>query len=84
MVNYGYNKGTEGWKEDKKITLAFKLSKRLSIPIGYVAGFHNLYIEVDGTYGGVRIRHMSHLTEEQDKELTEKSDKIYEEVMSIK
>ena len=80
-MNYGYNESSKYWKEDKKQELAKRLSKELKILIGYVAGFGNLYLEIDGSYGGVRIRHMTQLTDKEIDELVEKADKVYDEVM---
>ena len=81
MVNYGYNEKCKNWNEDKKQELAEELSKVLKIPIGYVSGFGNLYIEIDGLYKGVRIRHMTQLSDEQVERIVDKADDVYDKVM---
>jgi len=39
------------------------------------------YIEVDGSYGGVRIRRITNMSESKQKELIRKADQIYLEIM---
>lgn len=82
-MNYGYNEKTKYWKENRKMTLAFELSKALKIQIGNNSNDgHSPYIEVDGAYGGVRIRRITHLSEKEHQKLVKKSDEIYETIMN--
>jgi len=85
-MNYGYNKSTRNWNEKKKWILAEKISKDLNIPIetgnrSYKNDGSSPYIEVDGAYGGVRVRRITHLSEEEHFKLVKDSDNIYDEVM---
>jgi len=83
-MNYGYNKNCKGWKENCKITLAFQLSSALKIGIGNNSNDGvSPYIEVNGAYGGVRIRRITHLSDKAHEELVKKADKVYDEVMRI-
>jgi hypothetical protein len=87
-MNYGYQQSCLNWDESKKDILAERLCKLLE-----EFGFKNVngyspgsfpYIEVDGNYGGVRIRRITHLSESMQNELVEKVDQIYLEVMQEK
>jgi hypothetical protein len=81
-MNYGYNKETKNWKNERKNLLAKKLSEQLKIPIGWsTENSGKPYIEIDGLYTGVRIRKITNLTEEEQIKLVTKADQIYEEVM---
>lgn len=81
-MNYGYNKNCKGWKESQKMVLAFQLSSALKIGIGNNSNDGvSPYIEVDGAYGGVRIRRITHLSEKEQEKLVKKADKIYDDVM---
>ena len=86
-MNYGYNSESKGWIESKKIHLAFELSKALKIGIGsnpqWENDGHSPYIETDGSYNGVRIRRITHLSEKEQKRLVKKADKIYNKVMEL-
>lgn len=86
-MNYGYAKGCLGWKPGKKAELAKRLTAMLqeqdwgdpTLTEQYLP-----YLEVDGLYPGVRIRHITHLTPRQQRDLVAKSDAIYDEVMGNK
>lgn len=85
-MNYGYNKTSKNWKEDRKVILATELAKTLKMNIMNKFGsFDNdgfsPYIEVDGSYGGVRIRRITNLSEKDAKKLVEDADKIYDFIM---
>lgn len=97
MVNYGYGPGMKYWDESKKYELANKLRDMIinikasrnrdiemrDMPLMYQ--YHQEpYIEVDGLYAGVRIRKITHLSDElYDKVITE-ADKIYLDLMKPK
>lgn len=81
-MNYGYDHGTPGWKEDKKGILAKRLCEELPANLGWTPGGVTPYIEVDNLYSGVRIRKITHLAEEDVKNFLERADKIYHEVMT--
>lgn len=81
MVNYGYGPGCQNWKESRKQLLAEKLSQELPAKIGWTPGGGSPYIEVDGLYPGVRIRKITNIATEDQKELIKRADKIYDEVM---
>lgn len=85
-MNYGYNNTTNGWAESRKLILAQELSKVLNIPIQNEIGYKNdgksPYIEVDGSYEGVRIRRITYLSEEEHDKLVEEADRIYWLVMN--
>lgn len=73
-MNYGYE-DTADWSYEEKEQLAGILSELCShYPDSY--DMHP-YIEVDIAYPGVRIRRITHLTEEQRDELVHKADEIY-------
>lgn len=85
-MNYGYNKSTPLWKEDRKWILAEELEKALHFPIetgnkDYKNDGISPYIEVDGSYEGVRIRRITHLSSKQYDKVTIEADRIYELVM---
>lgn len=42
------------------------------------------YVEVDQLYKGVRIRKITHLSDEQERTLIERADKLYLSIMSDK
>ena len=75
-MNYGYL--CKDWTKEEKQQLAERLAKELKI------GFNNdgisPYIEIDGAYKGVRIRRITHLTEEEQNKLITTADKIYREL----
>jgi hypothetical protein len=84
-MNYGYDESCRNWSEIKKDILAEHLSKLLE-----EFGFKNVrgyspgtfpYIETDGNYRGVRIRRITNMPESEQKELIEKADRIYLEIM---
>jgi len=87
MVNYGYGPDTRNWNESKKNELALLLEKLVSdmtkegkIKVKY----EDLapYVEIDQMYRGVRIRKITHLTEEVADELIHRSDQIYTDLMT--
>ena len=76
MVNYGYD--CQGWSEAAKNELADELRK-------LVANVRDRNgrqpeVEVNGTYGGVRIRKLTWLTEEQIDKLTIDADAIVDKI----
>ena len=82
-MNYGYNEKTKDWKENRKMTLAFELAKELNLVIGWAgAKAGEPYIEVNGGYGGVRIRRITHLSEQVQKSIVENADKVYDLIMN--
>ena len=83
-MNYGYNSDTKGWDESKKYILASRLLTELNLANQWIPGGTKPYIEVDGLYEGVRIRKITHLSDEDRSSLVKKADKIYNEVMGIK
>lgn len=89
MVNYGYNKSCKGWNEAKKDELA-KCIEELMQTKGYCTDFFDPkregftpFLEVNGSYGGVRIRAITHLSDKAKDELIGEADKIYKEVMEV-
>jgi len=44
-------------------------------------GIDKPYIEVDGLYTGVRIRKITNLSDQEQKKLVKRADKIFEEIM---
>ncbi len=84
MTNYGYDRRTKNWKENRKQMLVEALKIGLELTEGW--GFQNNpnqpYLETDGLYDGVRIRRITHLGDEGIKKLVGKADKIYDEVMA--
>jgi hypothetical protein len=78
-MNYGYDQSSPGWRPSRAAQLAERLR-----PIA--ASFEDAYsmrpyIEVDGLYPGVRIRRITHLSDEQRQELVGIADGIYDRVM---
>jgi CxxC motif-containing protein len=76
VVNYGYD--CQGWSEAAKNELADELRK-------LVANVRDRNgrqpeVEVNGTYGGVRIRKLTWLTEEQIDKLTIDADAIVDKI----
>jgi len=77
MVNYGYR--CIGWSNEAKKLLAFALTKLCS---DYPDAYKMFpYVEADldkdlTLYEGVRIRRITHLTEQQQTELVTKADEI--------
>lgn len=80
-MNYGYDKHCKGWKPGRKAELARRLFVELNIGMGWTPGGTQPYIELDSLYPGVRIRKITHLTEQERVALVRKADKIYDEVM---
>lgn len=80
-MNYGYDKDTPGWKEDRKQLLAEMLAKKLPAHLGRMVGGVTPYIEVDGLYEGVRIRKITNIATEDRDSFIARADKIYHEVM---
>lgn len=91
MVNYGYDPGIRAWDESKKGILANSLQELVDqIKKGSKTELADAcmssdgkapYIEVNGMYPGVRIRKITHLNDEQQRELITKADLIYTEIM---
>jgi len=81
-MNFGYDKQVSaGWKEEKKQILAEKLAELVKLYVD--KNGQSPYVEVDRMYPGVRIRRITHLTEQQHKKIVKKADAIYCEVMGI-
>jgi len=90
MVNYGYGKGCKGWKTERKQELYNRLAELLR-KHNYCVDFNDPnrkgftpYLELDSWYDegdGVRIRALTHLSEEKLEKLIKKADRIYMEVM---
>jgi hypothetical protein len=87
-MHYGYDEFCQNWDESKKHILADRLGKLLE-----EFGFRNVqgyergsfpYTEVDGNFGGVKIRRITQLPEAKQKELVKRADEIYREVMTAK
>lgn len=81
-MNYGFDSNTEGWQEDKKIELAEKIEEIVTSR-EYRVDEGSPYVEVDGLYGGVRVRKITNLTTENRENLVHKVEKVYKEVMDI-
>lgn len=83
-MNYGYSEGTPGWDDTKKEELIQRLN--VEVTSGQhkpEKGYENYtpYLEIDGPFGGVRVRRITHL---QDiRKLIEHCDNIYQEVMNF-
>lgn len=74
MSNYGYAPGDEGWRDDRKEELAEELRKLLAtFPPGP-------YVEVDGTYPGIRIRGTNYLSDDDLGRLVEQADEVFARV----
>ena len=89
MVNFGYNKYCEGWKGEKRHELVERL-KELMRSKGYCTDFSDPkregftpYLETNDPYDGVRIRAITHLSEEQQDKLVKVAEEIYAEVMGL-
>lgn len=81
MVNYGYDRTIQGYKPEKEKELQYELSL-------FVSQFRDSngqvpYVELNGLYPGVRIRRITHLSEEGSKELVKGADEIFKRVMDI-
>lgn len=77
MVNYGYE--CKDWSKKDKENLAQNLMKELNLDWVWIPGGSDPYIEIDGIYNGVRIRKMTHLSDEESENLVKKADKVYGE-----
>ena len=86
MVFYGYGSDSEGWKDERKVELADRLSEmvdwkkenhEISVKrtIEGNAPFVRMYTD------GVYIRKITHLSEDQQDKHMEDADVIYKEVM---
>jgi len=86
-MNYGYSSFCPGWDESKKFELAKKLRILLEeFGIRHASGYNpgrSPYIEVDGLYDGVRIRRITHMSYCKRKDLVEKADRLYVDVMHL-
>ncbi len=79
-MNYGYDSSCPNWDESKKHELAEALSKELLVGTNPNA-VHQPYVEVDGLYRGVRLRRITHLSEEEQELLINRADAIYRRIM---
>ncbi len=86
MVNFGYGPDTKGW-DDKKASLLAQRLQALLVTMEKQRKFDNIrkeirpYVETDGMYDGVRVRKVTHLTDEVGDELIIEAEKIYHDVM---
>ena len=86
MVNFGYGPGVKGW-DDKKAPLLAQRLQALLVTMEKQRKFDNIrkeirpYVETDGMYDGVRVRKITHLTDEVEDELITEAEKIYHDVM---
>jgi hypothetical protein len=78
-MNFGYDRSVDGWREDRKDQLATELAV---IAYSYTDA-HGMkpYVEIDGLYDGVRIRRMTHLTQEEYWELVRRAEEAYTKIM---
>lgn len=76
MVNYGYD--CQGWTEAAKRELASELETLVQRYVD--RNGKTPEVEVNGTYGGVRIRKLTWLTEEQIDKLTVEADAIVDKI----
>lgn len=83
-MNYGYDKTTKNWKENKKEELAQRL-RELCQKFKPSEEYSNYlpYVEVDELYDGVRIRRITHLSDTDKKRIVKEADKIYDGVMKV-
>lgn len=92
---YGYDESTPHWNEELRDELANKLSESLEYriyngneprPIWIHSEEYRKkpYIEVDGTFGGVKLRRITHLSDEEQNRVTDRADAIYMQVMAGK
>jgi len=92
MTNYGYGSETPSWEEEKKDQLAKALQEKLGLKLldgtkplpswrFTEEGKKNPYLEINGMYGGVRIRKLTHLSAEEINKMTNHADEIYEIIM---
>ena len=79
-MNYGYDNTCPNWVEAKKAELAEALSKELRISFD-ANRQHKPYVEVDGLYRGVRLRRITHMSEEEQELLIKRADAIYRRIM---
>jgi hypothetical protein len=81
-MNYGY--ACKGWTNEKKKELAQRL-RALLVTLELEKDSPDYpYIEVDGLYSGeVRIRRITHLSDETQGKLLIEADKIYEEIVNV-
>jgi len=94
-MHYGYGPElTETWNEQKKERLAILLSHELGLPIVdgrtykpawqlVATNVKSPYLEVDGTFGGVRIRKITHLSEDEREDITARADIVYDGLMRL-
>ena len=78
-MNYGYDCDTVGWRRDKVAELAKELSE-LCENYEDKNGM-NPYIEVDGLYPGIRLRRLTHLSDEDQEDLVREADKLFDKIM---
>lgn len=90
MVNFGYGPGMKYWNEENKTKLASALDYlitnmqaegTLKFQENIQCGTIDPFIEVDELYKGVRIRHITHLTDESMQHLVENAEDVYRKVM---
>lgn len=82
-MNYGYDKSSKNWQEDKKLELASHLKSIIDHPKYTPKEYptQRPYVEIDGLYDGVRIRKITHLTGKQREQLIKEADVVYEVIM---
>jgi|TARA_B100001971_G_scaffold13145_1_gene10436 hypothetical protein len=91
---YGYDQDTPFWKEERKVKLHQELNSQLELkslgdvtllrprPLWMMETNKKPYLEIN-SFGrsGVCIRKITHLSKEERRELVNKMDRIYREVM---
>jgi hypothetical protein len=79
-VYYAYGKGCEGWKPRRRSILAARL---LELVFELPLDGRGMRPYVDDRYGSVRIRRLTHYSEEQYRKIVRAADRIYDEVMGL-
>ena len=84
-MNYGYDKSSPGWKEEKKDELFEKLAELIKDlnPENSQRIPKIPYIQMDGPHGSVTIRKITHLNPEERGKLVDNADAIYYKMMGI-
>ncbi len=88
---YGYGPELDDYDETKAWELANKLSEEFDYPTMDGNGPRPIwrfshkgpYIEVDGAFGGVKIRKLTYLSDEEVNRIQKRADEIFLEVMSV-
>jgi len=81
-MNFGYTPDTPDYRRSRQRQLAAALAELVASPEFRVPTETAPYVEVDGLYRGVRVRHITGLTLAQQDELFRLADEIYDRVMA--